>query len=98
MCKAFIFGKKLLLTIRCTTHFNDANTFIATQRVKEPTVYVQSQYNFSIMSYTGLQIRIHENPILPKKDKVKTDTSWCQFLMALDVVSGKYHILTSVLK
>ena len=54
MCKAFIFGKKLLLTIRCTTHFNDANTFIATQRVKEPTVYVQSQYNFSIMSYMGL--------------------------------------------
>ena len=38
MCKAFIFGKKLILTIRCTTHFNDTNTFIATQRVREPTV------------------------------------------------------------
>ena len=34
MCKAFIFGKKLLLTIRCTTHFNDTNTFIATKRVQ----------------------------------------------------------------
>ena len=43
-------------------------------------------------------MKIHENPILPKEDKVNTHTSWNQFLMALDVVSGKYHILTPVLK
>ena len=41
---------------------------------------------------------IDENLILPKQDKVNTNTSWNQYLMALDVVSGKYHILTSVYK
>ena len=38
MCKAFIFGTKLLLKIRCTTHFHDTSTFIATQRVNELAV------------------------------------------------------------
>ena len=43
-------------------------------------------------------MKIHENLILSKEDKVNTNTSWNQFLMALDVVSGKYHILKCVLK
>ena len=38
MQKVFVFGKKLLLTICCTSHFNDTNTLIATQRVNKPTV------------------------------------------------------------
>ena len=36
--KVLVFGKKILLTICCTTHFNDTNTLIATQRVNKPTV------------------------------------------------------------
>ena len=38
MHKVLVFGKKLLLTICCTSHFNDTITLIATQRVNKPTV------------------------------------------------------------
>ena len=36
--KVLVFGKKLILTICCTSHFNDTNTLIATQRVNKSTV------------------------------------------------------------
>ena len=38
MWKAFIFGKKLLLIIRCTTHFSDLIHLSQLKRVNENTV------------------------------------------------------------